>query len=312
MVKTQNASVRLKEKKGIPDRFKLFLFVVPFILFAIYACYVPIWGWAYAFVQQKVGRSVFKMPFIGFKNFTTLMGTPLLRKQTVQAILNTFEFQGINFALSWLPMILAIFLSEVRSKKFQKAVQTAITLPYFVSWVIVYSLVLAMLSNSGVINVWLQRIGLKAINMLYTDKHVMVNMNILAYWKGIGWNSIVYFAAIAGIDQQMYEAAVLDGASRMQKIWYITIPNVLPTFVVLFIMAIGHFLGTGVDLFLLFSNGVNLTKIQTLDLYVYNLGIGSGKVSLAVCVGIATTFVGLVLFATANWVSKKIRGNSVF
>ena len=312
MVKTQNASVRLKEKKGIPDRFKLFLFVVPFILFAIYACYVPIWGWAYAFVQQKVGRSVFKMPFIGFKNFTTLMGTPLLRKQTVQAILNTFEFQGINFALSWLPMILAIFLSEVRSKKFQKAVQTAITLPYFVSWVIVYSLVLAMLSNSGVINVWLQRIGLKAINMLYTDKHVMVNMNILAYWKGIGWNSIVYFAAIAGIDQQMYEAAVLDGATRMQKIWYITIPNVLPTFVVLFIMAIGHFLGTGVDLFLLFSNGVNLTKIQTLDLYVYNLGIGSGKVSLAVCVGIATTFVGLVLFATANWVSKKIRGNSVF
>ncbi len=312
MVKTAKTPVRLKERKGIREDVKLFLFVLPFILFAIYACYVPIWGWWYAFVQQKVGRSVFKMPFVGLGNFKKLMGTALLRKQTWRSILNTFEFQGINFALSWLPMMLAIFLSEVRSKKFQKLVQTAVTLPYFVSWVIVYSLVLALLSNSGVINVWLQRIGLRPINILYTNKHVMVNMNILSYWKGIGWSSIVYFAAIAGIDQQMYEAALLDGASRMQKIWYITIPNVLPTFVVLFIMAIGHFLGTGVDQFLLFSNGMNLEEIQTLDLYVYNLGIGSGKISLAVCVGIATTFVGLTLFACANWASKKIRGVSVF
>ncbi len=312
MVNANAKPVRLKQRQGMREDVKLFLFVLPFILFAIYACYVPIWGWWYAFVTPKLGRSVWKMPFVGLGNFKTLLGTPLLRKQTVNSILNTFGYQAINFALTPVPMLLAIFLSEVKSKKYQKFVQTAVTLPHFVGWVVVYSLVLALLSNRGVINVWLTRMGLQPINVLYTDKNVLLIQNLFAYWKGMGWSSIVYFAAIAGIDQQMYEAAMLDGASRMQRIWHITLPNILPTFVVLFIMAIGNFLSTGLEQFQVFSNALNLEHIQTLDLYVYNLGLGQGKLHYAVCVGICTSIVGVTLFAVANYVSKKIRGNSVF
>ena len=131
-------------------------------------------------------------------------------------------------------------------------------------------------------------------------------------WKSLGWSAIIYFAAIAGIDQEIYEAAMVDGAGRWQKIWYITLPQLIPTYFVLLIMSIGNFLNTGIDQYLAFGNALNKQYIEVLDLYVYNLGIGSGQISFSVAVGMMKSFVALVLFAAANMASKKVRGISVF
>ena len=128
----------------------------------------------------------------------------------------------------------------------------------------------------------------------------------------MGWSAIIYFAAIAGLDQELYEAAMVDGAGRWAKIRYITIPLLIPTYFVLLIMSIGNFLNTGVDQYLAFGNALNKEYIEVLDLYVYNLGIGSGQISFSVAVGVMKSLVAVVLFATANFASKKIRGTSVF
>ena len=135
---------------------------------------------------------------------------------------------------------------------------------------------------------------------------------LLNLWKSMGWSSIIYFAAITGLDQEVYEAAMVDGASRWHKIRYITIPLLIPTFFVLLIMNIGNFLNSGIDQYLAFSNALNKDYIEVLDLYVYNLGIGSGQISFSVAVGIMKSVVAIVLFSVANFASKKVRGTSVF
>lgn len=203
-------------------------------------------------------------------------------------------------------------MSEVANTKFQKVVQTLTTLPHFISWVIMFSLAGCIFGSQGVLNSLLSNAGFGTIDILTTEKHVWIIQALLNLWKNMGWNAIIYFAAIAGLDQEVYEAAMVDGATRWQKIRYITIPLLIPTFFVLLIMGIGNFLNSGIDQFLTFGNAMNKEFIEVLDLYVYNLGIGNGQISFSVAVGIMKSLVALVLFAGANFASKKIRGTSVF
>ena len=211
-------------------------------------------------------------------------------------------------------MLFAIFLSEMKSNKFKKVVQTVTTLPNFIGWVIMLSLAMGIFGYNGVLNNVLTEIGLvtKPVNILNSDKHVWLTQVLLQQWKSLGWSAIIYFASISGIDQEMYEAAQVDGAGRWQKIRYITIPQLIPTFFVLLIMSIGNFLNNGVDQFLAFGNSLNKDFIEVLDLYVYNLGIGNGQISYSVAVGVMKSIVALVLFSAANYTSKKVRGTSVF
>ena len=226
---------------------------------------------------------------------------------------NTFGIQILNYILMPVPMLFAIFLSEIKSKRFQKVVQTVTTLPHFISWVIMFSLASSIFGSSGLINSLIHDLGFEAtINILTTDDHVWLTQALLNLWKSMGWNAIVYFAAITGLDQQVYEAAEIDGANRWQKISKITIPLLMPTFFVLLVINIGNFLNSGIDQFLAFSNALNMSQIEVLDLYVYNLGIGSGQISFSVAVGIMKSVVAVILFASANFASKKIRGTSVF
>lgn len=164
------------------------------------------------------------------------------------------------------------------------------------------------------VNVLLKEMGLisESLNIMTSGDHVWIRMVLYQQWKSLGWSSIIYFAAIAGIDQELFQAAMVDGAGRLQRIWYIYIPLLIPTYFVLLIIGIGNFLNTGVDQYLAFGNALNKESIEVLDLYVYNLGIGSGQISFSVAVGIMKSLVALVLFSLANYASKKIRGSSVF
>lgn len=292
---------------------KLFFFVLPCLIFIFIFHYMPLWGWSYAFFQYKPGLPLSECKFVGLDNFTALFGNAVMRDNLFRVLRNTFGIQLLNYLLMPVPMLFAIFLSEIKSTRFQKVVQTLTTLPYFISWVIMFSLATSLFGNSGVINAVLREFGVEnGINILTTDQHVWIIQSLLALWKTLGWNAIIYFAAITGLDQEVYEAAMVDGASRWQKIRYITIPLLIPTFFVLLIMGIGNFLNSGIDQFLAFGNAMNKDTIEVLDLYVYNLGIGNGQISFSVAVGMMKSLVALVLFATANFASKKIRGTSVF
>lgn len=291
----------------------LFLLAIPVIAYVILFAYVPMWGLGYAFVEFRLGKPMLESTFVGFDNFKILFENPIIRKNVFQSVINTLGMAGLYYLLFPLPMIFAIILSELKCAPFKKVVQTVSTLPHFVSWVVIFALVNALFSSTGLINSLLVEWGLidKPLNILMTDEGVWIKQTILQQWQGLGWASIVYFSAIAGIDQEQYEAAAIDGAGRFARIRYITIPHLMPTFIVLLVMGIGRLLQTGVDQYLVFENAFNTDFITTIDLYVYHLGIGSGMVSYGVATGILQSVVALILFFSANFISKKVRGSGI-
>ena len=297
----------------IPNKYRLFLFALPGILFIFLFHYLPLWGWSFSLFQYRPGRPLASSVFAGPDNFKALFGNPILRQNLFRVLKNTIGIHFLGYLFSPLPMLFAIFLNEIRSKRFQKTIQSLTTLPHFISWVILFSLATNLFGANGLFNSILEQTGSQMrINILNSSKNVWLTQVLLQQWKGLGWNAIIYFAAIAGLDQELYEAAMVDGVNRRQKIWFITMPLLIPTYFVLLIISLGHFLNTGIDQYLAFGNALNKESIEVLDLYVYNLGIGSGQISYSVAVGIMKSIIALVLFATANFASKKIRGASVF
>ena len=165
------------------ESYKLFLYVLPCLIFIFIFKYLPLWGWSYAFFQYKPGRDLFKCAFVGLQNFTALFGNAVMRNNLLRVLRNTFGIQILNYLLMPVPMLFAIFLSEIKSTKFQKAVQTLTTLPHFISWVIMFSLATSLFGNSGVVNAVLKNFGAEGINILTTDQHVWLIQSLLALWK---------------------------------------------------------------------------------------------------------------------------------
>ena len=186
------------------------------------------------------------------------------------------------------------------------------TIPNFISWVLVYAIALAIFSTDGFINTFLTSIGHPTMtNYLLSDSHMWLKMLAWGLWKGLGWSAIIYIASISGIDQQLYEAATVDGAGRFAKMWFITIPELIPTYMVLLLMSIANILSNGMEQYLVFSNSINKNSIEVLDLYVYNLGITSGLIPISTVIGMVKSIISVILLFAANSVSKLIRGESI-
>ena len=297
------------------DGKRLFLMVLPCLIFVFVFSYLPLWGWSYSFFNYKPGKRLLNCDFVGWAHFTRLFGNPVMRRQLLMVMRNTLAMAGLGVLFSPVTPAFAICMSEIRSKKYQRVVQTLTTLPHFISWTIMYSLVFFMLNvNTGFLNNLLIHMGVleRPVNFLLSQKHVWITMRGYSMWKGLGWGAIVYLAAIAGIDQELYEAAMIDGAGRLQRIWHITVPGLIETYFVLLIMSIGNFLNTGMEQYYVFQNSMNQDYIQVLDLFVYNQGIKGGQVSYATAIGTMKSLIALALFSFANVLSKKVRGTSVF
>lgn len=310
-------SVKAKSlhKKSKREGYRIFLYALPTIIFVLIFSYLPLRGWIYSIYNYQPGLPVSDCEFVGMKYFTKLFSNPVMRMNLFKSLRNTFAMVGLGILTSPLPMLFAIFLSEMRSKGFKKFVQTVTTMPHFISWIIMYFLVFSMLNvNNGFVNTLLVQMGIieKPINFLASQKHVWVTMKGYELWKELGWSAIVYLAAIAGIDQELYEAAMVDGANRLQRIWHITVPGMIETFFVLLIMSLGNFLNTGMEQYYVFQNAMNKDYIQVLDLYVYNIGIGNGQISYATAIGIMKSLVAVIMFGFVNWLSKAVRGYSMF
>ena len=210
-------------------------------------------------------------------------------------------------------MAFAIFLSEIRNDKFRRFVQTFTTVPNFISWVLVYAIAFCIFSTDGFLSSIMVNAGIwdQGKNLLMSDSHTWLKMWAWGMWKGIGWSAIIYIAAISGIDQQLYEAATVDGAGRFQRMWHITVPSLIPTFCVLLLMSVANVLSNGMDQYLVFENATNTNSVMVLDLYVYKLGIGQGMIPLTTVVSMLKSIISVVLLFGANGISKLIRGESI-
>jgi putative aldouronate transport system permease protein len=295
------------------SKFKLFLMFLPFALLAFVFCYLPLFGWRYAFFDYQAGDALTKDNFVGFKWFTYLFKNAATRRDIVRVLRNTLAMSGLGIITSWVPLAFAVLLTEIDNKKFRRFVQTFTTIPNFISWIIVYTIALAIFSTDGFINTFAMSMGwiTTGTNYLMGDHGTWLKMLAWGLWKGTGWSAIIYIAGISGIDRQLYEAATVDGANRFQRIWNVTLPGLLPTYMVMLLMAVAGMLSNGLDQYLVFSNASNSKTMEVLDLYVYNLGIAGGSIPLSTVIGMAKSIVSVVLLFMANGISKLTRGESI-
>lgn len=294
---------------------QLLLMYMPFAVLIFIFSYLPLWGWRLAFFDYEPGVSLSKDNFVGFKWFQFLFFNSATRSDIGRVMVNTLAMSGLGIITSWLPMFFAMFLAEATSTRFKRFVNTFTTIPNFISWVLIYSLAIALFSTEGFINsVLFKQLGWvsQPTNYLFGDKNIWLKMWAWGTWKGLGWSAIIYIAAISSIDRQMYESARIDGATRFQQMRYITLPSLMPTYFVLLILSVASILSNGMDQYLVFHNATNTNKITVLDLYVYQLGIDKGNYSLSTLIGILKTVISLILLFSVNAFSKLVREESVF
>lgn len=311
LLMTQKA--KKEEKYHMETKYQLFLLLLPFLALSFVFCYLPLAGWRYAFFDYKAGETLSADKFVGFKWIAYLFQNEATRNDLVRVLRNTLAMSGLGLATSWCAMAFAILLCEIKNLRFRRLVQTFTTIPNFISWVLVYAVAFSIFSTDGFISSLLVNSGTidTGINFLMDNSHMWLKMLAWGMWKGLGWSAIIYIAAISGIDQQLYEAAEIDGAGRFQKIWNITVPSLIPTFMVLLLMAIGNILNNGMDQYLVFENAYNTDTITVLDLYVYKLGINKGRVPLATVIGMFKSVISVALLFGANKISKITRGESI-
>ena len=301
------------KKKKLDQGKRMFLYMLPFLLLCFAFSYFPLHGWIYSFYDYKPPLKLSQCNFMGLRWFKMIFVNPAQVRQLFIVMRNTFAMSFLNIATSVLPLFFAVFLNEIKCKWFRKMVQTLTTIPNFISWVLVYAVAFCLFSNTGMVNTVLQNLGviLKPIKFLDSDSHTYIAMLLWITWKGLGWGAIMYLASIAGIDQEMYEAARVDGAGRFQLMRYITLPELMPTYFVMLMLSVANFLNNGMDQYFVFQNAFNKAHIQVLDLYVYNIGMTGSSLSLATAISMLKSLISVTLLMAVNRISKKIRGVSL-
>jgi len=278
---------------------------LPIILYIILFTYVPLWGWTMAFQNFKLSRSFTAQEWVGLRWFRFLFND----RQFLQTIRNTICMSIINMSLGFISAIgLSLLLNEVRKILFKRAIQTVSYLPHFLSWIIVTGLVSSMLTtDGGAINRVLMFLGVikEPVLWLSEPNYFWGIIGFTYVWKEVGWNTIIYLAAMTGIDPNLYEAADIDGCNRYQKMWSITLPCIKPTIIILLIMSIGHILDAGFELQFLLRNGMVMNVSDTIDIYVLTFGLSRNNYSLATAAGMFKNVVNICLIFIANSIAKR-------
>nr|WP_246246778.1 ABC transporter permease subunit [Paenibacillus lemnae] len=251
-------------------------------------------------------------PWAGLIHFKEFFTDP----NFVSVVRNTLAINGLNLLIGFpAPIIFALLLNEITTSKFKRFVQTISYLPHFVSWVVFGGLIITILSpTNGILNFILVELGVlsEPVNFLGEADNfwlILVSGEVI---KGLGWGAIIYIAAISGVDQDMYEAATIDGAGRVQKMWYVTLPSIMGTIVIMLIFAISAILNTGFEQILVLQNPLNLETSETIDTYVYKTGLQQMRYSYSTAVGVAKSIVAVLLLLLANYASKKITDKGLF
>ena len=287
------------------NNYMLYLFLLlPTAYFLIFR-YGPLYGILIAFKDYNIFQGVWASPWNNFASFKEIFSMP----QFLTAVRNTFLLNGLDLLLGFpAPIILSIILSEIYVKWFKKISQTVLYLPHFLSWVIIGSISLQLLSpESGLINNLLLKVGTTEPVPFLTEPFVwLFTYTALGIWQSVGWNTIIYLAAIAGINQELYEAAIVDGAGRLRKIWHITLPGLRPTIIILLIMQVGRMLSIGFDRPYVIGNPLVMEFSDVISTFVYRIGLQSFQFSIATAVGLFQSVVGLIFLPTTNYIASKV------
>ena len=305
-----------KNKKSLATRIwqqkELVFIALPFVIYILVFNYAPLMGWTMAFQKYKPALGMFEQEWVGLDNFKMLFSD----SSFIRVIRNTISMSIINLSLSFFFSItFAVMLNELKNKSIKKVIQTVSYLPHFLSWIIVTGIVLDVLSTeTGVINQLLMTFNFidQPINFLADPKYFWWIVGFSNVWKSTGWGSIIYLSAMSSINDELYEAAEMDGASRLRKIWHITLPGIKPTIFILLLINIGNIMNAGFEVQYLLGNGLVQEVSQTIDIYVLRYGISLGNYSLATAAGIFNSVISVILITIANKFSKAAGEESLF
>lgn len=285
---------------------------IPFLLWLFVFKYIPLWGWTIAFQNFKPGKPFGEQKWVGFQQFDFMFSDD----RFVTVLRNTLAMSSINFVLGFVTAItLALLLNELRVVLFKRVVQTISYLPHFISWVVAATIIQTTLSaDGGVINEILMGLGWisEPILWLGEGKYFWGIIGVSEVWKNVGWNTIIYLAALTTIDTSQYEAAEIDGAGRIQKIWHVTLPGIRPVIIILMILTLGQILETGFEPQYLLGNGPNLDYSENLEIFILKYGMNLGNYSLSVAAGIFKTVISIVLLFSANHLAKRLGQDRLF
>ncbi|MEI2301849.1 ABC transporter permease [Ensifer sp. MJa1] len=284
-----------------------YVMMAPGLIFFVIFHYFPIWEAKIAFEQLRI---IPPNIWVGIKHFQTLFSSPIFW----QVLANTLIISTMKIVFVFpVPIVVALLLNEIRGGAFRKFIQSAIYLPHFLSWVVIAGVFIAVLSPSdGAVNDVLGFFGMQPVSFMTDTGSIRWVLVFSEIWRSAGWDSLLYLAAILAIDQELYDAAEIDGASRWQKIRYVTIPGIVPTIATLFILNAGMFLNADLNQVINFSNDVVRSKIDIIDTYVYRIGLQTGEYSLATAAGLFKAVLGMLMIVAAHLLSKRLTGKGVW
>ncbi|WP_208403136.1 ABC transporter permease subunit [Paenibacillus sp. BK720] len=284
---------------------------MPFVLWLFLFKYVPLWGWTISFQKFRPAKDLFDQEWVGWKNFRFLFSDDSFYR----VLRNTIVMSSINLVLGFVTaIVLAILLNELRQVMFKRVVQTISYLPHFISWVVAANIISSALAPEGIVNILLTKMHLIDQPVLWLGKgnYFWGILGASEVWKNVGWNTIIYLAAITTIDPSQYEAAEIDGANRFQRILHITLPGLKSVIVILLIMNLGNILESGFEPQYLLGNGMTVDYSENLDIFVLKYGMNMGNYSLATAAGMFKTVVSFIFLLSANSIAKRLGESRLF
>jgi putative aldouronate transport system permease protein len=290
---------------------QLWISCIPLIAWVVIFAYVPMYGILQSFVNYIPGKAFWDCKWVGLLYFKQFFDSP----DFLNVLRNTLAISALGLIVGFpAPIVLAVLLNELSSLPFKRTVQTISYLPYFISWVVVANIMFTLLGNEGLVNEVLLKLGLaaKPIAFMGEGKYFWGLLTSANVWKGVGWSSIIYLSAIAGIDQELYQAGTVDGLGRFGLIWHITLPGIRTTTVLLLILSIGGLLNAGFEQQLLIGNPQTREYYEVIDTYAFKYGIQMGRYSYGTAIGFFKSVIGLALVLLANTFAKKAMDVAVF
>ena len=286
-----------------------YLLILPVLVYLALFCYKPMYGLIIAFNNYKPTRGITGSDYVGLMWFDNFFNNIYFWR----LLSNTFTISALSIVFGFpAPIILALLLNEIQNDKFKRTVQTITYMPYFISLVVTCSIIKIYCQENGLFSQIIEIFGGTRRNLLIDPSAYRPIYVLSGIWQNIGWNSIIYLAALSGIDQEQYEAARIDGANRFQQMLHITIPGILPTIMILFVLRMGSILNVGYEKVLLLYNTSIYETADVLSTYIYRMGLESQKYSLSTAVGLFNTLVNIVFLVLTNWISRRTTESGLF
>lgn len=295
--------IGIKLRRDFRKNYSLYLLVIPVLLFYWYFCYKPMIGVLISFENFSFRNGIWGSEWVGLENFRRFFSDPYFTRNIVNTV--SISFFSILFGFP-APILLALLINELNRKWFAKVVQTITYIPHFISLVVVCSMIKDFTSSNGIITHLITLLtGVDFQESMLSNARLFLPIYVVSdIWQTVGWGSIIYIAALAGVDAELYDAAEVDGAGRLRQVWNVTIPAILPTIIILFILRLGKILSVGYEKIILLTNPLNAEKSEVLSYYIYKKGISGGEYGLATAAGLFNSVINCIFVVGANYLSR--------